>query len=624
MPPVSSKSKGSKAQPRDNRRSRSRNTTPISTGPSIVIKSEPSTSTYIQTPFTHFSIPLDSTVEAIFERSGNSKDIPGAASLQAAHEAVKTQLLAHVKERGELCHRVMRELSKKRKERIEQEREKERTDREAEEGRVKLKKEKRKRETQEERPPAVGAHGLARQDGVDVHKGTPRCPVNQGPSDMNRYSIRELLVKQPAKRVAAPDPRHLCAIRFLYHVFSHISATSSAGTAPNAEAGPSRSASEADRQPPPADPVTHYETFGSDPTTFPDPTIYHIREVTPGMTEEEKKEIYCVAEYPHDDLHDLTPGTPPDRDFSNAKPANQVNATVFANYVEPYIRPLTEEDIAFLKERGDRVTPFIMPRRGPRHYKEIWAEEDSGMAVDGVKKEMADPNEVRGSIEDINDEVAETDAVSTGPVLARLISTLRPEARPTTAATTNGEVNGTTNHDPDRMDVDGEPTNHVNDLNLPGQLVHAGFIPPSTNPDYTAHYDDAVAGRLRYLQSELRRQSIINGARKARLLELAEVRMAQQEYSTIADDLDNQLNAAYLKRNRSLSKTVKKKPGVPKAGQGVAVVKGEGRGVGEGIRDLMGRKKEWNSLIGPETVFPEDIMKAYEEKEAEGWDNVEE
>ena len=442
----------------------------------------------------------------------------------------------------------------------------------------------------------------------------------------------------------------------------------SAGTAPNAEAGPSRSASEADRQPPPADPVTHYETFGSDPTTFPDPTIYHIREVTPGMTEEEKKEIYCVAEYPHDDLHDLTPGTPPDRDFSNAKPANQVNATVFANYVEPYIRPLTEEDIAFLKERGDRVTPFIMPRRGPRHYKEIWAEEDSGMAVDGVKKEMADPNEVRGSIEDINDEVAETDAVSTGPVLARLISTLRPEARPTTAATTNGEVNGTTNHDPDRMDVDGEPTNHVNDLNLPGrplsatsfpdaawksssppprpdyatlderllqELVHAGFIPPSTNPDYTAHYDDAVAGRLRYLQSELRRQSIINGARKARLLELAEVRMAQQEYSTIADDLDNQLNAAYLKRNRSLSKTVKKKPGVPKAGQGVAVVKGEGRGVGEGIRDLMGRKKEWNSLIGPvvdggrasipkETVFPEDIMKAYEEKEAEGWDNVEE
>lgn len=236
MPPVSSKSKGGKAQPRDNRRSRSRNTTPISTGPSVVIKSEPSTSTYIQTPFTHFSVPLDLTVEAIFERSGNSKDIPGAASLQAAHEAVKTQLLAHVKERAELCDRVMRELSKKRKERLEQEREKERSDREAEERRAKLKKEKRKRESQEERPPAVGAHGVARQDGVDVHKGgfcllvlrgfhvrlhhlcyptgsgTPGCPVNQGPSGVNRYRRMELLIKQPSKRVAAPDPRHLCAM----------------------------------------------------------------------------------------------------------------------------------------------------------------------------------------------------------------------------------------------------------------------------------------------------------------------------------------------------------------------------------------------------------------------------
>lgn len=69
------------------------------------------------------------------------------------------------------------------------------------------------------------------------------------------------------------------------------------------------------------------------------------------MTEKEKKEIFCVASYPESDLHDLTPGTPPDKDFSNAKPPAQTSASVFANYVEPYIRPLTEEDMAFLKER---------------------------------------------------------------------------------------------------------------------------------------------------------------------------------------------------------------------------------------------------------------------------------
>ena len=93
------------------------------------------------------------------------------------------------------------------------------------------------------------------------------------------------------------------------------------------------------------------QTFGPDPSKFPDPTIYHIREVTPGMSEKEKKEIYSVASYPQSDLVDLTAGEPPDKDFSNAKPANQVTATTFANMVEPYIKNLTEEDVAFLSER---------------------------------------------------------------------------------------------------------------------------------------------------------------------------------------------------------------------------------------------------------------------------------
>lgn len=82
-----------------------------------------------------------------------------------------------------------------------------------------------------------------------------------------------------------------------------------------------------------------------------DPTIYHIREVTPGMTEEEKKEIYNVTAFPTKDLSDQIAGSPPDKDFSNTKPANQVSANTFLGYVEPYLRPLTEEDVAFLRER---------------------------------------------------------------------------------------------------------------------------------------------------------------------------------------------------------------------------------------------------------------------------------
>lgn len=119
-------------------------------------------------------------------------------------------------------------------------------------------------------------------------------------------------------------------------------------------------ASDDSHQPAPALPIPQFQTFGPDPSTFDDPTIYHIHDVTPGMTDEEKQIIYGVAQYPHDNLHDLTPGTPPDRDFSNAKPPNQATASTFANYLEPYVRPFTEEDVAFLRERVSCSSPAVL------------------------------------------------------------------------------------------------------------------------------------------------------------------------------------------------------------------------------------------------------------------------
>jgi hypothetical protein len=107
--------------------------------------------------------------------------------------------------------------------------------------------------------------------------------------------------------------------------------------------------SDDDRIIPPPPPIAQHSFF-PDPLA-PDPIIYHIREVTPGMTDEEKKEIYSVRAFPTKDLSDQIAGTPPDKDFSNAKPTNQVAANTFLAYVEPYVRPLTEEDVAFLRER---------------------------------------------------------------------------------------------------------------------------------------------------------------------------------------------------------------------------------------------------------------------------------
>lgn len=576
------------------------------------------------------SMPLEMTVEEILDRGGSVSTIPSVASLTAMRETIQNKYLHHIRIRGEVSDRVLRELSKRRKERVEQEREREReragererADREAEERKHKLKKVMKKREPEEGRPLAIGAHGIARQDGIDVHKDTSSTissPISQAPP-------------------------------------------SASGTAPM-DSAPSPSLSEVSHQPAPAPSVPHFQTFGPDPSTFDDPTIYHIREITADMDDEEKKRIYCVADYPESDLHDLTPGTPPDKDFSNAKPASQVNASVFANYVEPYIRPLTEEDVAFLKERGDRVTPFLMPRRGLRHYKDIWAEEDGGMALDSINDRLP-PNEPRGSMEQMTDELAETDEISTGPVIARLLQTMRHESR--NSAMTNGEVNGTTNGD--SMDIDESnapdplpPATQLAEFSQPGwkappvvgktdyatlddrmmqELRHIGFIGDAQVPEYNSHFDDDVAARLRYLQTELRKQSIINGARKARILELTEERMAQQEYNTIADDLDNQLNAAYLKRNRNIGKGKKnaKRPGGAGGGSHPVANAATGvsrPGVGEPIRTLMERKTQWNMTIGPvvnfgktglpkESVFGEDVMRRLEDREQEMWNEVDE
>ncbi len=118
--------------------------------------------------------------------------------------------------------------------------------------------------------------------------------------------------------------------------------------------------SEDEHQPPPAPAVPHRQTFGDDPSTFPDPTVYEIRRDTAGLTRGQLKEIYSVSYFPKHSLDNLIAGDPPDKDFSNAKPTNQVQANTFATYLEPYFRPYTEEDLAFLRERGDRTNAFVV------------------------------------------------------------------------------------------------------------------------------------------------------------------------------------------------------------------------------------------------------------------------
>ncbi|KAF9692001.1 hypothetical protein EKO04_010003 [Ascochyta lentis] len=576
---------------------RSRNTTPLPNARPSVEPPSGSTAAYFEKPLSLSLKKCALTVEDILDTGAPtpSATIPSATTLLKMRDQIEKTVLKNVETRCTQAEAALRTLHGLRKNRLPRDRNDDKDD----DRRHKLKKLAKKHDDDGKHPPAVGAHGLARQDGLE------------GGQDANTSSP----TSQPPASAPAPAPA-----------------------------------------------VPQFQTFGEDPVKFDDPTVYHIRQVTPGMTDDDRREIYSVAVFPPSNLHDKIAGIPPDKDFSNAKPATQVNAGVFANYVEPYIRPLTEEDVAFLKERGDRIGPFVLPRRGQRHYKDIWAEEDGAMHIDS-NVERPPPNLPRGAAEDVMDDVLETEQVSAGPLVSRLLATLRPEGRgnQNTANDANG-LNG------DAMDIDegaGAPADTTNTNALPSatqlpdlmgrapqpssgradyatledrvmmELKHYGFLSEADaeTQSYDSHFDDEVAQRLRFLQEELRKQSIVNGARKQRLLELTEERIAQQEYNTIADDLDNQLNAAYLKRNRNIGKGKKqnKRPGGAGGGSHAVANAGITRpGVGEPIRTLMERRTQWINTIGPvvnygktglppDTIFADDKMSELESREVEIW-----
>lgn len=273
---------------------------------------------------------------------------------------------------------------------------------------------------------------------------------------------------------------------------------------------------------------------------------------------------------------------------------------------------------------------------------------------DTIKFSASEP---RGSIDQMNDDVAESDEVSTGPSTARWLALARPLTRPSQEdPTTNGASM-------DSMDIDNEPPktesstenqqaasafpestwkgvphmpppDYVSlDNRLLEELRHIGFLSPTDAPNHSEMQDDEVTARLRYLQRELRRVSLLNGARKTRVAEIGERRMATQEWQSIADDLDTQLNQAYLKRTRNIGKNKKqvKRPGGPGGGSHVVgVARPGGAGVGEPIRSLMERRQQWNDLIGPvvehgkvsipeQSVFTKQRMDELLKLEQENW-----
>lgn len=298
---------------------------------------------------------------------------------------------------------------------------------------------------------------------------------------------------------------------------------------------------------------------------------------------EDMKRRLGVAYYPTTDLTPLLPGVPSMEDYSKQKIPNQVAMSTFQASVDPFFRAFTEEDLGWLRERGDRLEPFIIPPLGT-HYLELWND-----VTDETPPPKQDTTQkARESSDVLTDENIQTDAVSCGPLTSRLLSALIKE----------DDTNGTNGEDAEQSDK--EKTSRLGTFKmdyaeledkLATELNFIGLL-DVTSMDWTQSADDDIAANLRALQNDLHLMSTTNFARKQRLMNLTTDEMAKDEYTTILDDLDKQVEQAFLKRNRSIKATKKKRaPGE----KGIAVTKVS---IGSNIRSLMEKRQRWIQRIG--------------------------
>lgn len=314
--------------------------------------------------------------------------------------------------------------------------------------------------------------------------------------------------------------------------------------------------------------------------SLPDRAVLTTELATTSDPEEMKRRL-GVAYYPTHDLTPLLPGIPSTEDYSKQKIPNQVAMSTFQAHVDPFFRAFTEEDLGWLRDKGDRLGPFIIPPLGT-HYSELWNE--STDETPPPKQEMT--QRPRDCAESLTDDNLQADLISCGPITSRLLSAFIKEDD----NSTNGEE-----VDPEKEKVPklgGFKMDYVElEEKMTSELSFIGLL-DATPIDWNQTSDDEISASLRALQGQLRAQSLTNFARKQRLMNLTTDEMAKDEYTTIMDDLDKQVEQSVLKRTRSIKATKKKRvPGE----RGVAVTK---MSIGSNIRSLLDKRQKWIQRIG--------------------------
>lgn len=367
------------------------------------------------------------------------------------------------------------------------------------------------------------------------------------------------------------------------------------------------------------------------------------------------KKKYGVASYPENDLKHLLAGEIPNVDFSKTKaPSNQVQFTTFQSYIESYYRLFLNEDLKFLNEKhvippgfekmnyDPDVSPYIIPKLG-QFYADAWAEEDNTLAnklnSPAFQQPSLDTYKPKGSSEDLDEDKLSTEDISCGPLSSRLLSailSIHETVEDTDEEDTKALASDNSNLDENiatdikvEADFDSETNDfHSIEERLKRELKYIGIFMNLADEDDSKNKlslngrpikteprpgsiidndnwiknkeDDEVSAEIRYLQKQLKEASIRNRLNKRKLIPLVEEQIAYQEYCTILEDLDKQVDQAYIKRLKS--KTKKKKP------EKVELTPAQQQAMHTGLRSLLDKRRRWIESIG-KLFKPPEIMK---------------
>ncbi|KAG4305957.1 hypothetical protein PORY_000867 [Pneumocystis oryctolagi] len=306
---------------------------------------------------------------------------------------------------------------------------------------------------------------------------------------------------------------------------------------------------------------------------------------------QELKRQLGVSYFPTVDLSDQLPGAAVDEDFSKVKAPVQVSISTYYAYLDPFYRPFSEEDLAFLNEKEEELTTYMIPPLGI-FSENGWASEDISSTVSSGFNPLS--SLPYGSPSQLTDEHLFTEEISCGPLLERLLSAILKEEN-----VSDDEQKADDNEKNPELYSPGwkipmiKADYHTFEERLKKELRYIGIL-GNDDIDWNNREDDEISSNLRSLQSQLRRQCAINSARKNKLSELIKDHLAYQEYSIILNDLNKQVEQAFLKRSKNIEAKKKKTVGYTNS-----VDCGSGKpGLNNHIHALLERRKKWIEKVG--------------------------